>query len=153
MYIKIIQKIENYFPEVEKHDLKFTSLTQERVGEQMGAGQDKGDEHYLLCFVSFTLKNHETRLTKQNLYRCENPRAIQFLSFYVFCIPQHFKKKTPYSHYFPSLPLVFFFSLPLLHGSRLAEQKSRGSDPHWGLKHLSSCLDHLPLLPNCSPTL
>ena len=38
MYIKIIYKIENYFPEVEKHDLKFTSLTQERVGEQMGAG-------------------------------------------------------------------------------------------------------------------
>ena len=122
----------------------------------MGAEWDKGDEHYLLCFVSFTLKKHEIRLTKQNLYRCENPRAIQFLSFYVFCIPEHFKKKTPYACYFSSLPLVFFFffPLPLLHGSRLGEeQKSRGSDPHRGLKHLSSCLDHLPLLPNCSPTL
>lgn len=80
----------------------------------MGAEWDKGDEHYLLCFVSFTLKKHEIRLTKQNLYRCENPRAIQFLSFYVFCIPEHFKKKTPYACYFSSPPLVFFFFFPFL---------------------------------------
>lgn len=71
--------LENYFPEVEKHDVKFTSLTQERVGGKWAQSGIKGNEHYMLCFVYFTLKKHETRLTKQNLYRCENPRAIQFL--------------------------------------------------------------------------
>ena len=42
--------LENYFPEIEKHDLKYTSLTQERVEEETGIRMGKANEHYLLCF-------------------------------------------------------------------------------------------------------